>query len=77
VPESLKFEVLSACHGDIYSRHFGIERAFAKLQLKYFWNTMFEDTSNFMASCIECCSQQISLSPGKTALYPLPLAYIY
>jgi hypothetical protein len=52
VPESLKFEVLSACHGDIYSGHFGIERTFARLQLKYFWNTMFEDTSNFVASCI-------------------------
>jgi hypothetical protein len=31
VPESLKFEVLSACHGDIYSGHFGIERTFARL----------------------------------------------
>jgi hypothetical protein len=58
VPKSLKFEVLSACHGDIYSGHFGIERTFARLQLKYFWNTMFEDTSSFVASCIECCSQK-------------------
>jgi hypothetical protein len=52
VPESLKFEVLGACYGDIYSGHFGIERTFARLQLKYFWTTMFEDASNFVASCI-------------------------
>jgi hypothetical protein len=30
VPESLKFEILSACHCDIYSGHFGIERTFAR-----------------------------------------------
>jgi hypothetical protein len=76
VPESLKFEILSACHGDIYSGHFGIERTFARLQLRYFWTTMFEDASNFVASCIECCSKKRPPRPGKAVLYPLPLAYI-
>jgi hypothetical protein len=48
IPEALKFAILSACHGDIYSGHFGIERTFARLQLKYFWTTMFQDTQNFV-----------------------------
>jgi hypothetical protein len=43
VPELLKSEILAACHGDVSSCHFGIDRTFARLKDKYFWTTMFKD----------------------------------
>jgi hypothetical protein len=36
VPDSLHADVLASCHGDINAAHFGIDRTFARLQLKIF-----------------------------------------
>jgi hypothetical protein len=74
MPDALKFDILSACHGDIYSGHFGIERTFARLQLKYFWSTMFQDTQNFVASCIECGSRKSHQNLEK--LYYIPSLWL-
>jgi hypothetical protein len=47
VPELLKSELLTACHGEISSCHFGIDRTFARVKGKYFWLTMFKDYTDF------------------------------
>jgi hypothetical protein len=76
VPNSLHAEILTSCHGDINAGHFGIDRTFARLQLKYFWDTMFNDCSNFVKSCVDCCSKKHPTKPFKALLRPMPLSHM-
>jgi hypothetical protein len=71
VPDSLHADILASCHGDINAAHFGIDRTFARLQLKYIWDSMFSDCSNFVKSCIDCCSKKRPPKPLKAFLRPV------
>ena len=43
IPDSLKTEVLTACHDEPTAAHMGIERTLAIIRMRCFWNKMYAD----------------------------------
>jgi transposase InsO family protein len=76
VPKELRYDVLTSCHGDLCQGHFGIDRTFSQLQLKYYWKSMFEDCNQFVKSCMLCGSRKRLPRAIKGELHPLPVAKI-
>ena len=76
VPEELKFDILTSVHGDLHSGHYGTQRTYSTLRLKYFWKGMYKDCRNFVLSCQKCNTKKNPTNPTKAPLQPLPPARI-
>ena len=72
VPEELKHDVLTSFHGDLNSGHYGIERTYTTMRLKYFWKGMYNDCKNWVLSCENCNTRKAPVQPTKAELHPLP-----
>lgn len=57
VPDSLREEVLLACHDNITSGYLGQTRTFAKIKERYFWEGMKKDVDNYVRRCRSCQSR--------------------
>ena len=76
VPEPLRHDVLCSVHGDDCAGHFGTDRTYQTLRLKYFWRGMFRDTKNFVLSCQKCNTRKEPVRPIKAPLQPLPAMHM-
>lgn len=54
VPVSLRKEILSIYHDNVLSSHRGILNTYLKIKEKYFWETLRNDVTEYVASCHEC-----------------------
>ena len=76
VPEPLRHDILSSVHGDDCAGHFGTNRTYQTLRLKYYWRGMYRDTKNFVLSCQKCNTRKDPVRPIKAPLQPLPAMHM-
>ena len=72
IPESLKTEVLTACHDEPTAAHMGIDRTLAIIRMRYFWNKMYADIKHWVQSCTLCNTKK-NPKPTKAELIPIPV----
>ena len=73
VPASLRKTVLTQTHSDVLGGHFGQDRTYALIQLRYYWPGMYTDVSTFVSQCISCNQKKRPCSKIKAPLQPLPI----
>lgn len=76
VPKELRYDILTSVHGDIGSGHYGTQRTYSTLRLKYFWQGMYNDTKNWVLSCEKCNTRKPPSRYTKAELCPIPPARI-
>ena len=76
VPLELRYDVLTATHGDLSLGHYGNQRSYSTLRLKYYWKGMYRDCRNFFLSCEQCNTRKNPVSPTKAPLQPMRPARI-
>ena len=72
VPKELRHDVLTSVHGDLPGGHYGTQRTYTTLRLKYFWRGMYNDCKNWVLSCVSCNQRKNPVRPIKAELHPLP-----
>ena len=72
VPKELRHDVLTAAHGDLTGGHYGTQRTYTSMRLKYFWKGMYQDCKNWVLSCTSCNQRKNPVKPLKAELQPLP-----
>ena len=72
IPPELKYDVLMSVHGDLPAGHYGTQRTYTTLRLRYFWRGMYNDTKNWVLSCEQCNTRKTPTKPIKAELQPLP-----
>ncbi len=58
VPKALREDVLRACHDDVLAGHLGRNRAYDKVQQRYFWQSLAHDLERYVKSCKKCQSRK-------------------
>ena len=59
IPESLRPDVLFACHDHLLSGgHLGIQKTFARLRLRYYWLGMYQSVEDWCKSCPACAARR-------------------
>lgn len=73
IPETLKEEILEACHEDVFSGHFGFARTYAKIRLNYFWPSLYNVVKIHCDNCIECITKKNPRTKAKAFMTPIPV----
>ena len=68
IPNSMKTEIIKACHDDALGGHFGIDRTLRKIKTKYWWPHMYNQIKDWIDSCKECMMRK-----RKYGYHPAPL----
>lgn len=69
VPRCLREDVIRSYHDSLAGgAHFGFERTYRAIQLKYYWPAMYQNIADYVRSCREC---QLSKRPTHHAPAPL------
>ena len=69
IPKSLRAEVMSSLHDDqAGGAHFGIDKTYAKIKERYYWEGMLSDIQRWIQSCYPC---QMRKSPRIVSRAPL------
>ena len=71
VPAVLKDTVLTICHDDMSGAHLGFKKTWSKLQRKFYWPQMHNDTEAWLKSCSVCASKKKPNIPHRAPLYPI------
>ncbi|GEM07822.1 retrotransposon polyprotein [Rhodotorula toruloides] len=61
--KDVRTSALSACHDEVTSGHFSLEKTYARLQPLVWWPGMYEDTLEYCKSCNSC--QRANHATGK------------
>ena len=72
IPPTLRFDVLASVHGDGGAGHFGIQRTYETLRLKFFWSGMYRDVENWIKSCEKCNRVKKRPTPPEECCNPSP-----
>lgn len=56
IPKDLRAQALQECHDDPTAGHQGIFKTYRRLQLKYYWPKMRQDTATYVSKCKICQS---------------------
>ncbi len=73
VPKSLQAEVLEANHCELGGGHFGIDRTFDKILLRYYWPNLRQSVVDFCQCCLGCFSCKAPTHSYKLPLNPIPI----
>ena len=75
IPKSMRAELLYQYHSSPGSGgHFGFERTYSSLRLKYFWQGMYSDTYDYVSGCPDCQKAKRDTHHSPVPLHPLPMA---
>ena len=67
-PYSMQKKVISNAHGTPLTGHWGVERTVHRIEQNYFWPTMTQDVSKYIARCEKC--QKAARPPPPAELTP-------
>ncbi len=70
VPEQLKAEVFSLCHDSFTGGHLGQFKTWRKLNARFYWPNVYQETINYVESC-EVCAKLKSPPPSRQPLKPI------
>ena len=77
VPHILRDAVLKSYHDALPAGHYGIERTYEAVRMKYFWPSMFKDIKIYCQTCEPCQRTKRYIHPRKAELQPLPVGDIF
>ena len=72
-PQSIRHEILTACHDDPTAAHFSVFKTYEKIRARFYWHGMFKDIEHWCKSCIDCSMKKIPRSHRKAPLLPIPV----
>jgi hypothetical protein len=70
VPEQLKSEVFRLCHDSFTGGHLGQFKTWRKLNARFYWPNVYQETINYVESC-EVCAKLKSPPPNRPNLKPI------
>ena len=77
VPHKLRDAVLKSYHDALTAGHYGIERTYEAIRMKYFWPSLFKDTKVYCQTCEPCQRTKRYIHPRKAELQPLPVGDVF
>ncbi len=72
VPTTMVTRVLEANHDAVFGGHLGSAKLYERLRLKYYWWGMFDDVTNWVASCATCSTAR-NPRTHRAPLIPIPV----
>ena len=54
IPPSITYEILGACHSSSTAGHLGVAKTSEKIEQRFDWPGLREDTKMFVSRCQEC-----------------------
>ena len=79
VPLKLRQTVFRMCHDDMGGGHLGMKKTWPKIRDRFYWDTMYKDTVNWLKACIPCAKRKtpkvtkIGLNPINEADQPFDM----
>lgn len=71
IPKSLRETVLTACHTNF--DHAALDRCYVLIRTRFFWERLYSDVAEFIATCEECQCSKRSTHLIRAPLHPLPI----
>ena len=65
VPHKLRDAVLKSSHDALTAGHYGIERTYEAIRMKYYWPYLFKDTKVYCQTCEPCQRTKRYIHLGK------------
>ena len=73
LPSELRQEIISACHADWATGHFGIYKSHQRILERYWWPTLFKDIKEFVENCSLCLRvKPQQKQQGRMGIRPWP-----
>lgn len=60
IPESLRHDILRACHDNPRAGHLGIRKTQYRIKKHYFWPKIVQDVKQYVKNCEVCASHKVS-----------------
>ena len=76
IPFKYRDSVLKSYHDALSGGHYGIERTYEAIRLKFFWPSMYKDIKIYCQSCESCQQVKRHIHYKKALLQPLPIGDI-
>ena len=73
IPESMKMEILQACHDLPFAGHPGVRKTFELISRTYWWSTSCRDCKSYVESCELCARAKPERKKPAGLLNPLPI----
>ena len=77
VPHLLRDAVLKSYHDALSAGHYGIERTYEAVRMKYFWPSMYKDIQIYCQSCEPCQRTKRYIHQQRAELQPLPIGDVF
>ena len=77
VPHLLRDAVLKSYHDALSAGHYGIERTYEAVRMKYFWPSMYKDIQINCQSCEPCQRTKRYIHQRRAELQPLPIGDVF
>ena len=77
VLHKLRDAVLKSYHDALSAGHYGTERTYEAIRMKYFWPSMFKDIKIYCQTCEPCQRTKRYVHPRKAELQPLPIGDVF
>ena len=77
VPLVFRDSVLKSYHDALMGGHFGIERTYEAIRIKFFWPSMYKDIKIYCQSCEACQQAKRHVHHKKALLQPLPVGDVF
>ncbi|MES9881967.1 MAG: reverse transcriptase domain-containing protein [Sedimenticola sp.] len=77
VPLKLRDTVLKQYHDALTACHYGVERTYEAIRMKYFWPSMYRDIQMYVKTCEPCQQSKRYVHFRKAKLQPLPVGDVF
>lgn len=74
VPTTLREDILKSYHDGQGGSHFGFDKTYAAIKLKYYWPNMYANIERYIKSCDPCQRASRHYNQKKAPLQPLPVS---
>jgi hypothetical protein len=74
VPTPLRQDIINSYHDAPGGSHFGFDKTYSSIRLKYYWPNMYRDIENHIKSCDPCQRASRDYNQKPTPLNPLPVS---
>lgn len=76
VPHKFRDAVLKSYHDALSGGHYGTEKTYEAIRIKFFWPSMYKDIKIYCQSCVPCQEAKRYVHFKKALLQPLPIGDI-
>ena len=70
IPNNMRKDILTQCHDDQLSAHFGFQKTYEKIRIRFFWPKMYSQIQDWCHTCDSCLKHKKPVGQKKTPLIP-------